>query len=459
MKRFKLTDLQSRAILDMPLRRLAALERKKIEQEHKETLARIAELETLLASEKKMRSHIADELRQLKADFGDRRRTQIVDAAKGRRTAGALTAGDMLEEKDTWVVVSPGGLISRTPTARLPRLSGKDAPSILVAARTSDALYLFTGDGRCAAVPVHRLPESDDPSRGSAVGGATPLPPGVRPVAALVLPAEVAKSGGGTVLLGTHQGVVKRIPLEVLPAPSARIFSVISLGSGDLLGWARLTGGSDEILLASSSGMIIRFPELEVRAVGLAAAGVMGMRLEKKDHLVAVGLAGRDRELLVVAENGFGKRVPMAQFPVQGRNGKGLRVYRSGVGLAGAAVGTEDDHAFVHLARGGARALKFSAAPRRSRAANGARLVETGAKDKVNLVGSAFARPVAPAAPAPKAERKTGQKPGKAKAGRRGTTLKKRAPRKSTAPPKKKSSSSAGKKPKKSEVKRKPGRR
>jgi DNA gyrase subunit A len=170
-------------------------------------------------------------------------------------------------------------------------LTGKDAPSILVSARTSDALYLFTGDGHCGAVPVHRLPESDDPSRGSAAGGATPLPPGARPVAALVLPAEVAKAGEGSVLIGTQQGVVKRIPLEALPAPSARTFSVISLGSGDLLGWARLTSGSDEILLASSSGMVIRFPEQEVRAVGLAAAGVMGMRLEKKEHLVAVDLA------------------------------------------------------------------------------------------------------------------------------------------------------------------------
>ncbi len=406
MKRFKLSDLQARAILDMPLRRLAALERKKIEQEHKETLARIDELERLLASEKKMRAYIADELRHLKAAFGDRRRTQIVDAGRTRRRAGALTAGDVLEDKETWVVLTPGGLISRTPTARLPRLSGKEAPSILVSAHTSDALYLFTADGRCAAVPVHRLPESEDPSHGSSAGGATPLPPGVRPVAALVLPADLAKAGGGTLLLGTQQGVVKRIPLEALPAPSARTFSVISLGTGDLLGWARLTRGSDEIVLATSAGMVIRFPEEEVRAVGLAAAGVMGMRLEKKERLVAVDLARRDGELLVVAENGFGKRVPMSQFPVQGRNGKGLRVTKSGVGLAGASVGTEDDHVFAHLARGGARSLRFSGAPRRSRAANGARLVETGANDRVVLVGAAIARPTPPAAPPSRRERK-----------------------------------------------------
>jgi DNA gyrase subunit A len=432
MKRFKLSDLQARAILDMPLRRLAALERKKIDQEHKETLARIAELESLLASEKKMRAHIADELHSLKAAFGDRRRTQIVDAARSRRTAGPLTSGDVLEEKDTWVVVTPGGLISRSATARLPRLSGKDAPSLAVAARTADALYLFAGDGRCAAVPVHRLPESDDPSHGQAAGGATPLPPGTRPVAALILPPEITKSGQGFVLVGTRQGVVKRIPLEALPAPSGRTFSVINLAAGDQVGWAQLTRGSDEVLLASSSGMVIRFPEDEVRVVGLSAAGVMGMRLEKKERLVAVDVARRDQDLLVVAENGFGKRVPIAQFPVQGRNGKGLRAVKSGVGLAGAAVGGEDDHAVVHLARGGARSLKFAAAPRRSRAANGVRLVETGAKDRVELVGAAVARPIPPAAPAKRAPKAKGRAPAKKQAKGRTTPKtgagKKRAP-------------------------------
>ncbi|HMK09068.1 MAG TPA: DNA topoisomerase (ATP-hydrolyzing), partial [Anaerolineales bacterium] len=394
MKRFRLSDLQARAILDMPLRRLAALERKKIEQEHKETLARITELEGLLASEKRMRGYIADELRQLKTDFGDRRRTQIVDAGKTKR-AGPLTAGDVLEEKDTWVAVTPDGLISRSPTARLPRLSGRDAPSLLVSGRTSDAVYLFAADGHCGAVPIHRLPEVDDPARGSAAGGATPLPPGVRPVAALVVPSEVAKSGAATLLLGTRQGVVKRIPLEALPGPSGRAFSVIALGSGDQLGWARLTGGSDEILLASTSGQVIRFPEGEVRTVGLAAAGVMGMRLEKKEQLVAVEVTRREGDLLIITETGFGKRVPLAQFPVQGRNGKGLRVYKAGVNLAGAAIGGDDDHAVAHLARGAARSVKFAAAPRRSRAANGARLVDPGTKDKVVLLGAAVVRPAA----------------------------------------------------------------
>jgi hypothetical protein len=163
--------------------------------------------------------------------------------------------------------------------------------------------------------------------------------------------------------------------------------------------------------------MVIRVPEDEVRAVGPAAVGVMGMRLEKKEILVAVDVVRRDQDLLVVGENGFGKRVPLPQFAVQGRNGRGLRVFKTGVSLAGASVGTEDDHAFLHLARGGARSVKFSAVPRRSRAANGARLVDTGAKDRVVLVGSASARPStpppAPPGPTTKGKRKTAAKKGK----------------------------------------------
>jgi DNA gyrase subunit A len=340
-----------------------------------------------------MRTHVADELRRLKSDFGDRRRTQIVDASKSRRTKGALTAGDVLEDKETWVVVTESGLISRTPTARLPRLSGKDAPVIVAGARSRDILYLFAADGRCAATQVHRLPESEDPARGSSAGGATPLPPGVRPVAAAVLPADRGDLALGFLIFGTTQGVVKKTPLDALPGPSARPFTAIKLGAGDSLARVRRSTGADEVVLASSSAMIIRFPEEEIRPVGLSAAGVMGIRLEKKERLVALEIARPGGELLALSDGGAAKRVPLEQFSVQGRAGKGVRVYKTGVGLAGALIGQGDDHAIAHLARAGARSLRFSDAPRRSRAANGARLVEVKAKDQLVTLSGATARP------------------------------------------------------------------
>jgi DNA gyrase subunit A len=413
MKRFKLSDIQARAILDMPLRRLASLERKKIDQEYKETLARIAELESLLASEKRMRSHVAEELSQLKAEYGDRRRTQIIDAGKARRTKGALTAGDVLEDKETWVVVTASGLISRTPTARLPRLSGKDAPVIVAGARTRDVLYLFAADGRCAATEVHRLPESDDPGRGSPAGGATPLPPGVRPVAATVLPSDRREVAPGFLVFGTVQGVVKKTPQDAFPGPSARPFTAIKLGTGDSLGWVRRSSGADEIILATSAAMVIRFPEEEIRPVGLNAAGVMGIRLERKERLVVLEIARPGGELLVLSDSGMAKRVPLDQFPQQGRAGRGVRIYRTGVGLAGAILGSGDDHAIAHLTRAGARSLRFSDAPRRSRAASGKRLVEVKAKDHLMAFGGAIARPdfAPPVKEKPVGKRKKGKSP------------------------------------------------
>jgi len=432
MKRFRLSDVQARAILDMPLRRLAALERRKIDQEHKETLALIADLESLLASDRKMRAHVAEELRQLKATFGDRRRTQIVDAPRGGKAKSPLTAGDALEDKETWIAVTAEGLISRTPTARLPRLSGRDAPSLLAEARTGDTLYLFSADGHAAALPVHRLPEADDPARGGAVGGATPMPPGTRPVGLAVLPA--GPTPAKFLLLGTQGGIVKRIPREALPGPSGRPFSVIKLETGDALRWARWTSGSDEVILTSSAGMAIRFSEAEVRAVGPAAAGVAGMRLERKERIVALEVARTDAELFILTENGMGKRVPLAQFPLQGRNGKGVRVMSAAAALAGAVVGSGEDPAFAHLARGAARSLRFSAVPRRSRAANGARLVETGSKDRVVLVGGALQRP-AVAAPLP-AKPSARQRPRASAAATRGAKKSTPKPRATTRAPK-----------------------
>jgi DNA gyrase subunit A len=415
IKRFKLTDLQARAILDMPLRRLASLERKKIDQEHKETLARIDALEGLLGSEKKMRTHVADQLRELKGTFGDRRRTQIVDAARARKAKGRLTAADLIEEKDTWVVVTPSGLISRTPTARQPRLSGRDAPSILVGARSSDVLYLFAPDGKVAGVPVHRLPESDDPAKGSAAGGATPLPPGSRPVAAVALPAALPAGAPGFLVLGTTQGVVKRIGLDVLPGPSARTFSAIKLTAGDALGWVRLTDGKGEVVLANSAGTVIRFSEDEVRLVGLAAAGVGGMRLEKKERLVGMDLVRRGADLFVLADNGLAKRIPLDQIPSQGRYGKGIRVLKSGSGLAGAVVVAEDEKVFAHLQKGAARSIAVAAAPRRSRAANGKSMVDVKSKDRLTLIGAPTARPSAFVAAPPAAKKKKAGKSSKTK--------------------------------------------
>jgi DNA gyrase subunit A len=406
-KKYKLTDVQAKAILDMPLRRLASLERKKIEQEHKETVARIKELETLLGSDKKMRGLLIEELAKVKSTYGDRRRTLIVEARKGKgKKAALLTAAELTPEKETWVVVTDDGLMSRTPTARQPRLAGRSAPVLLISAGGRDTLYLFEAGGSGAAVAVHTLPECDDPKDGIPVARATPYTEGQQVVAGIAVPAERSRlSPDACVLLGSFSGMIKKTPLEALPGPSAKAFSVMNVAEGDVLGWARVTRSHDEILLVSSAGLAIRFDEQEVRPMGLAAGGVMGMKLEGEAGVRLVGMecVRAEADLLLVREDGQAKRVALSQFPVQGRYGKGVLAWKcaGGLQLAGATLGQEDDRVAIHSSRAAARSLRVGDAPRRTRGAAGKTLIEVKDSDRVVRLAAGQPRPEVKLPPEP----------------------------------------------------------
>jgi DNA gyrase subunit A len=437
-KRYKLSDLQAKAILDMPLRRLASLERKKIDQEHKETVAHIKELEALLGSEKKMRDLLVEELAQVKSTYGDRRRTLIVEARKGRgKKPALLTAGDVTPEKESWVVVTDDGLISRTPTARQPRLAGRSAPVLLISAGGRDTLYLFEARGSGAAVAVHTLPECDDPKDGVPVARATPFTEGEQVVAGVAAPPDRSRlSPEACVVLATFSGMIKKTPLEALPGPSARPFNAMNVGEGDVLGWARISRGRDEILMVSSAGQAIRFDEQEVRPMGLAAGGVLGIRFEEGADVRVVGMdcLRAETDLLLVRVDGHAKRVALGQFPVQGRHGKGVVAWKltEGAQLAGAVLGHEDDRVAVHQARGAAKSLRVGDAPRRSRGASGKALIEVKDSDRVVRVtaGMPQVEVKAPSEPEPAPARPTprkgkggalpaGKRPGKKPAGRK----------------------------------------
>jgi len=420
-KRYKLSDMQARAILDMPLRRLASLERKKIDQEHKETVARTKELEGLLGSEKRLRDVLVEELVKVKGTYGDRRRTLIVEARKGRgkKAAPLLTAGDLTPEKETWVVVTDDGLISRTPTARQPRLTGRSAPVLLISAGGRDTLYLFEARGTGAAVAVHTLPECDDPKDGIPVARGTSFTSGEQVVAGVAIPPERSQlSPDACLVFATFGGMIKKTPLEALPGPSARPFVAMNIAEGDVLGWTRITQGEDELLLVSSGGQAIRFDEQQVRPMGLAASGVMGVKLEggAGDRLVGMDTVRADAELLLVRDDGHVKRVALSQFPVQGRYGKGVMAWKASgsARLAGAAVGQEDDRVAVHQARAGARSLRLGDAPRRTRAGAGKMLLEVKDTDRITRIAAGLAHLELKPAPEPEpAPRKKPARPGK----------------------------------------------
>ncbi|MBN2554957.1 MAG: DNA gyrase subunit A [Anaerolineales bacterium] len=388
MQRFKLSQIQAQAILDMPLRRLANLEQKKIETEYREIVARIKEFESLLRSKEKMLALIASELTRVKETFGDRRRTQIVHAGEGEQNV-VLTASDLAPSKDTWVSIYSDGTICRSTSARLPRLSGRSVPDLVIGASVQDTLYLFDANGNAAAIAVHTIPESDDPEGGKPVASVTPFDQNDEITAGIALPSRRSMLPGteGYIAFVTRLGMIKKSPLDTLPGPSAHTFEAVKVNAPDRLAWVFLTNGSDDIWLASSEGLAIRFTEGDVRPMGLSAAGVNGMKFDPHTaYLVGAGIVEAAKALLLLTETGLGKRCAFGKFPRQGRYGKGVLVWKSGteVKTIGAASGKGGDRAIVRLSKGASKSLRFSDAPSRTRAAAGSTLIDL--KEKVLVV-------------------------------------------------------------------------
>jgi DNA gyrase subunit A len=387
MKRYKLTELQANAILEMQLRRLAALERKKIETEYKETVALIKDLLVLLKSSKKMRGVASEELLKVKAAYGDRRRTQIVNL-KGRRAKKApLTAAELVREQVIWIGMTADGTIARTRDDKPPRLSGFEAPKLLVKANATDTLYLVSGRGLAAAVAVHTLPEAEKLADGNQFNKQSPLQADEMPMAAFALPARKSDLPEEIcVLTITRGGMVKKSLVSELPGPSAQTFKLANVNDGDSLGWAVLTDGRKEILLATAQGMTIRFSEEEVRPMGLAAAGVNGIKLGVGDEVVGVQVLPAEGELFLVASDGKAKRVEQKDFPAQGRYGKGVIGWElpARVTLAGLAAGKKNDIVTLHLAKAAPKMTRLDAAPLRKRSAvRGEAVIDVKAGDVV----------------------------------------------------------------------------
>jgi DNA gyrase subunit A len=385
MKRFRLSELQAQAILDMQLRRLAALERKKIEDEYKEMLVLIKELEGLLRSPKKMRQVVADELQAVKEAYGDRRRTQIVHLEKGDEKKSLLTIVDLAPEKMSWLMVTPEGLLSRTLEDKLPRQSGSDAPAWLLRVNTRDTLYLACEQGETAAVPILAIPETDNPNDGLPYAKASALTDQHRLAALFTLPPKGERAEDWYVLTVTRQGMVKKTAVSELPGPSANAFTLVKVNEGDRLGWLRLTDGRAEVLLVTAFGMAIRFSEDEVRPMGLVAAGVMGIKLQAKDEVVGMEVLPQPGEILMLALDGSAKRVTVAQFPRQGRYGQGVVAWKqpSKAPVVGIAVGRGTTRVTLHLSKLAPKMVRLDEAPLRGRAASGSRLPDVRPGDQV----------------------------------------------------------------------------
>jgi len=388
MKRYKLTELQANAILDMQLRRLAALERKKIETEYKEVSALIKDLKALLKSQKLMRGAVAEELLKVKSAYADRRRTQIVNLKKGK-AAKMLTATDLLPDQMVWVGVTADGLIARTHDDKQPKHSGRDAPRWLARASTSDTLYLAAENGRCAAVALHVIPEAEKLSDGAPYHKVSPLEEDDALAAMFALPARKSEFPEETcVVTMTRFGMIKKSLVSELPGPSAQAFTLVKVNEEDRLGWVGLTDGKKkEILLVTSGGMAIRFKEEDVRPMGLVAAGVNGIKLDEQDEVVGAEILPAEGEIFLLASDGKAKRVSEKEFPAQGRYGKGVRAWDlpKKVTLVGAVSGKPNHLATVVLEKGAPKSTRLDAAAVRKRAASKGDVIVEMKKDEAIL--------------------------------------------------------------------------
>jgi DNA gyrase subunit A len=376
-KRFKLSDDQARAILDMPLRRLAALERQKIEQEYKLVKSKIKALVALLKSPIKMRKVIADELQQVKEEYSDARRTQIL-ALKGGQKDIPVRLSNLAPDNTVWVSLTHEGLLSRTLKDNRPRISGSAAPKRLIRVNTRDVLYLVTEGGQAASLPVLSLPETDKSTDGTPFHQVSSLSEKDKLAVMFTLPSKDTLAEGWYIISATRNGMIKKTAAEELPGPAATPFTMLKVNAGDRLGWIRLSSGEQDLLLMTADGMAIRFREADVRPMGMVAAGVYGIKLAKGDEVVGAELLPQRGEVFMLTSSGRAKRVKQDDFPTQGRHGKGVIAWKlpSGEKLMGCEVGTKTKQITLHLKKFAAKMVDLGDAPVQTRVAVKGKIVQ-----------------------------------------------------------------------------------
>lgn len=404
MKRLKVTERQAQAILDMPLRRLAALERNKIRDEFKQVTKTIKNLEKLLSRPDLMRGVIKEELNEVADTFADSRRTQIVDKDK----ADVLTAEDLIPDEGTWVMISDEGTVGRTTRKLPPKIPVKPAelPLGVVEANTRDTIYFFAANGDAVGFPVHELPQASKLGEGKHWTKMCGFTKRNHLAAVAVVPPEIAAAENTFLFLTTLGGEVKRVRLADLPSMKLEPFTVMRIEKGDSLGWAGITTGSDEVILATASGQLIRFSESDVRPMGLPAGGVAGIKLrDAADGVVSVAFIDSDIHQLgdlalvwSITDNGLAKSSPLAKYPKQKRYGQGvvnLKLPKESEEVVALAVGSAETELIIKTALGSAKTVAIGDAVNGSRAIKPRPIVKIGPRNRITGLVKLGSRPQA----------------------------------------------------------------
>jgi DNA gyrase subunit A len=402
MRQLDLSEIQAKAILDMRLQRLTQLERHKIVEEHEQTLALIADLKGILASEARLLGIIKDELAALREEFGDERRTEILAETTD------LTIEDLLADEDMVVTITRSGYIKRTHVEayRSQKRGGKgvtgmetkeeDIVEDLFVASTHSFLLFFTNKGKVHWLKVHEIPEGGRQAKGKAMANVLSL--GEHERVATCVPVRDFESGG-YILFATKQGKVKKTELSAFSHPRAGGIQAITLEEGDEVMGARRTDGQREVLLSTKQGMIIRFPEDEVRPMGRTAAGVRGIDVDEGDQVIAAETIREGVTILTVTERGYGKRTPLDEYRLQGRAGKGIIDIKT-AGRNGAVVGMlqvrEGDDILVVTTKGKIIRLHADEVTSQGRNTMGVRIIDIDADDQVGNLARVEAEQAAP---------------------------------------------------------------
>jgi DNA gyrase subunit A len=395
MERFGLTQVQAQAILDMQLRRLAALERQRIEDEYQEVRARIAYLIDLLAHPEKIRTLIREDILMLKEKFGDERRTQILHNASGE-----FSEEDLIAQDNVLISYSTGAYIKRM-SAESFRTQGRGGRGVkgmttrnedevinLLFARTLDNILFFTNKGRVYSSRVYELPEGSRTSRGAHIANVLNLQADETVGAMLIVPDfEQARY----ITLITRQARIKRMELNVFSNVRSIGVIAMNLDPDDSLDWARLTNGNQEFMIVTRNGKALRFHESEVRSMGRTAAGVMAMRLLDGDEIVSLDVVKPGCELFVMHQLGWGKRVLLDEYNAKGRYTQGMyttahdRLHEIGP-IVAARVVHPNDQITVMTSNGIVLRTRVSGISRYGRMTRGVRIVNLLEGDSVAAV-------------------------------------------------------------------------
>ena len=404
MQKLGLSDIQAQAILDMRLQRLTALERDKILDERKELIATVKRLKEILDNESLILGIVTDELGEIKDRYGDERKTEILDSSE------EISIEDLIADEDMVVTITHEGYIKTTSLSvyRSQRRGGKGrtgmttkeldfVESLFIASQHNYVLF-FSNFGKCYWLKVHEIPEAGPTARGKALVNLLNLAEGEK--VAAVLPV-IEFNDDQSIIMATKEGIVKKTKLSAYSKPRIGGIIAVTIRDDDELIEAKLTSGSDEILLSSHFGQAIRFKEQDVRDMGRTATGVRGIKLDKGDEVVSLEvIQNSEAQILTVTEKGYGKRTLVSEYRVTGRGGKGVITIKT-TGKNGRVVGTfqvTNDTEVMMITTHGGKVIRMNASEISifGRGTQGVRLIGLAEDEQVAAVAKVVEREQGP---------------------------------------------------------------